>query len=126
MAGADGNALSPAQRSLLERTLRSGGRGGASMLGISGGGGGGGGGSSFVQPSSPPEEAAPARQPLFNLDIDIKADHSERIVVCLGDEPHALAKEFVEKHGLPESKVRKLEKLLRQNMELHRNKRNFR
>ena len=47
-------------------------------------------------------------------------------MVCEGDEPRALAKEFVEKHGLSESKVRKLEKLLQQNMELHREKRVFR
>jgi len=58
---------------------------------------------------------------LFNLDIDLgKNSSAGRIAVRAGDDPKRLAAEFAAKHRLPENAAVRLQKLISENMRLHK------
>lgn len=58
---------------------------------------------------------------LFNLDIDLgKNSSAGRIAVRAGDDPKRLAIEFAATHGLPENATARLQKLITENMKLHK------
>jgi hypothetical protein len=74
-------------------------------------------------PAPAPAQKAPsppsARQPLFNLDVEVALGRKERIVVCAGAEPAALAEAFVGAHGLPLAVLGRLEGLIRGSIAAH-------
>jgi hypothetical protein len=58
-----------------------------------------------------------SEEPLLFIDVNITPTHTERLEVFEGDTPEQLAKDFCEKHNLPEKMYNKLVNLLGIQME---------
>lgn len=67
-----------------------------------------------------PAGGAGGKVPLFNLDVEIGGGKTRRIVVHETDDCGKLAAAFVKQHGLPERAVKRLRRVLEDNVRVHR------